>query len=123
MSYAAPPTMAYAAPPPVVATTNAAPAGVVTPTVNKLLDQVRKSVRQHGAVGISGIGRKFRIVDDSGDGHIDAEEFKKAMCELGFKYSDAELTMLYKYFDDNNDGTINYDEFLGAVRPPMSLRR
>merc|ERR1719299_81492 len=45
------------------------------------------------------------------------------MHELGFKYTDAEVDMLYKAFDADGSGSINYDEFLGAVRPPMTLRR
>lgn len=93
------------------------------PHVSRSLDQVKASIRKHGAVGINSIGRKFRIVDDSGDGHIQAPEFAKAMAELGFKFPDTELRELFNVFDDNHDGTINYDEFLGAVRPPMTIKR
>lgn len=95
----------------------------VTPNVSRTLEQVRASVRKHGAVGICTIGRKFRIVDDDMTGYIDPQEFAKAMQELGFNFSDRELQELFRVFDDNNDGLINYEEFLNHVRPPMSIRR
>jgi len=55
--------------------------------VNQLLEQVRLEVRRHGATGIHGIGRKFRICDDDNSGHIDDQEFEKAMRELGFNFN------------------------------------
>lgn len=99
------------------------PSAYVPPNVSRSLEQVRASIRRHGAVGINGIGRKFRIVDDSGDGHIQASEFAKAMSELGFRFPDHEMQALFNVFDDNQDGKINYEEFLGAVRPPMTIKR
>eukprot|EP00811_Abedinium_folium_P033808 NODE_6743_length_1642_cov_20.211221.p1 GENE.NODE_6743_length_1642_cov_20.211221~~NODE_6743_length_1642_cov_20.211221.p1 ORF type:complete len:361 (-),score=143.09 NODE_6743_length_1642_cov_20.211221:462-1544(-) len=100
----------------------ARPAAAVA-QVSSMLEQVRQAVRKHGAVGIAGIGRKFRIVDDDGSGRIDALEFAKVMRELGFKYTDPELNQLMTAFDLNGDGFVDYEEFLQTVRPPMSLRR
>eukprot|EP00811_Abedinium_folium_P034890 NODE_7732_length_1554_cov_7.458304.p1 GENE.NODE_7732_length_1554_cov_7.458304~~NODE_7732_length_1554_cov_7.458304.p1 ORF type:complete len:345 (+),score=123.44 NODE_7732_length_1554_cov_7.458304:84-1118(+) len=97
--------------------------GDLPANVSSLLDPVRASVRKHGAVGIATIGRKFRICDDNGDGTIDPMEFEKAMSELGFRFSPDQLRALYKFFDANADGKIDYEEFLAAVRPPMSIRR
>lgn len=91
--------------------------------VNQLLEQVRMEIRRHGATGIAGIGRKFRICDDDQSGHIDDQEFAKAMRELGFDFREDELNMVFGAFDDNGDGRVNYEEFLQACRPPMSLRR
>jgi len=88
-----------------------------------MLEQVRASIRKHGAVGIRGIGRKFRICDDDGSKCLNMEEFTKAMHELGFNYSDAEVEALMNAFDTSGDQKIDYEEFLSAVRPPMSLRR
>jgi len=129
-TYAAAPPMAYAAaPPPRAAAAKApgAPLGgggaAVTPKVTNMLEQVRQSVRKHGAVGIRGIGRKFRICDDDGSKQLDLEEFTKAMHELGFSYSAAEVQMLMEAFDTGGDMKIDYEEFLQAVRPPMSLKR
>lgn len=33
------------------------------------------------------------------------------------------MPILFSRFDSNHDGTISYDEFLHAVREPMSARR
>lgn len=41
-----------------------------------------------GADTIQGLGRHFRILDDSGDRNIDEREFGKAIREYGFNISD-----------------------------------
>jgi len=134
---AAPPMATYAAAPPAAGPRGAggnatirptrAPmeggAVGVTPKITNMLEQVRQSIRKHGAVGIRGIGRKFRICDDDGSKQLDVEEFTKAMRELGFNYSPAEVEMLMNSFDTSGDMKIDYEEFLTAVRPPMSLKR
>jgi len=98
-------------------------AGSATLGVTGMLDQVRQSIRKHGAVGIRGIGRKFRICDDDGSKALNMDEFSKAMRELGFSYSQTQLETLMQAFDTSGDQKIDYEEFLQAVRPPMSIRR
>jgi len=37
----------------------------------KLIEMIRKKVKARGCRGIAGIGRRFRIHDDSGNGRLD----------------------------------------------------
>ena len=55
-------------------------------------------------------------MDDDNSWSIDMSEFRKAMRDYQLGFSDAEIETLYKKFDINKDGTINYDEFLRSIR-------
>merc|ERR1719379_724147 len=89
---------------------------------NRAMKLIRKEVQKHGATGISGIGRAFRIRDQDHNGHINNEEFAVAIRGLGFNFSDDEMDALFDIFDDDDDGRVNYEEFLDAVRGPMNLK-
>ena len=47
--------------------------------VEAILEKLRSSLKRRGAEGIRGLGRHFKIIDRSGDGHIDAEEFAQLL--------------------------------------------
>ena len=42
---------------------------------------MKNQLKQRGARGIIGLQRKFKIIDDNGDGTLSLSEFKKAMKE------------------------------------------
>ena len=50
-------------------------------TVQMTLNTLKESLAQHGARGIHGLARKFKIMDDDGTGNLNLEEFQKAMKE------------------------------------------
>ena len=94
------------------------------PGVARLLFDLRTQLAAHGARGIVGLGRKFRICDDDGDGRLSVAEFNKALNELGL----AELTAqerraVFSHFDCDSSGFLNYEEFLMNVRGPLSQAR
>lgn len=96
----------------------------VDPGVARLLFDLRTQLAAHGARGIVGLGRKFRICDDDGDGRLSVAEFNKALNELGL----AELTAqerraVFSHFDCDSSGFLNYEEFLMNVRGPLSQAR
>ncbi|KAJ1405514.1 hypothetical protein B484DRAFT_314002, partial [Ochromonadaceae sp. CCMP2298] len=81
-------------------------------------------LKSHGAAGIAGLSRKFRIMDDDESGTLDMPEFVKGMkeckvCDLG----DKALKHLFRFFDKDDSGCISYDEFLVGVRGVLSARR
>jgi Ca2+-binding EF-hand superfamily protein len=43
--------------------------------------------------------------------------------ENGHNLSPSEFERIFKYFDKNNDGKINYDEFLRGLRGELTERR
>ena len=53
----------------------------------KLLSKLREILKCRGAVGIIGLGRNFRIMDDDRSGYLDINEFTKAMNDFGLGFS------------------------------------
>ena len=102
------------------------PKPVLTPEVSEvdtLLEIFRESVKKHGARGIVGIGRKFRIVDDNGNGQIEFSEFTKAISEHALGWTPAQVKLVFDSFDSDKSGGISYEEFLIKIRGQLNERR
>jgi len=93
------------------------------PKVKELMGKLRAELFKRGATGITGLARKFRIIDDSGDGNLDSTEFAKCMKEQKLGLTEPEVQVIFKFFDEDASGTITYDEFLFGVRGEMNTRR
>ncbi|OQR97072.1 calcyphosin-like protein [Achlya hypogyna] len=91
--------------------------------VTDTLAALRQTLYEHGARGIVGLGRKFRIMDDDGSKTLDLQEFKKAIAEHAMDLSEKEITELFAFFDDDNSGNVSYDEFLVGLRGELNERR
>ncbi|XP_053404175.1 calmodulin-A-like [Mercenaria mercenaria] len=61
------------------------------------------------------IKEAFRVFDRNGDGLISATELRLVMTNLGERLSDEEVDDMIREADIDNDGKINYDEFLKIV--------
>jgi Ca2+-binding EF-hand superfamily protein len=63
------------------------------------------------------MGKVFRIMDN-GDGNrkINKEEFYIGLKDLGVTISKREAEILLAYLDTDDDGVVNYDEFLFGIR-------
>jgi hypothetical protein len=69
-----------------------------------ILDSLRVQLKSRGALGICGLARKFKIMDDDESGTLDKDEFTKAMkecdvCDLSKKAIDH----LFRYFGTKTD--------------------
>ena len=56
-------------------------------------------------------------------GTLDIHEFAKGCQESRFQFTDIDIQTLFRAFDKNGDGTIDYDEFLRVVKGPMPPKR
>jgi Ca2+-binding EF-hand superfamily protein len=88
-----------------------------------LLDVLRDSLKSHGARGIAGLSRKFRIADDNGNGQVDLKEFTKVITEHGFNWTSAQIKKVFDHFDSDKSGDISFDEFIFAIRGELNERR
>ncbi|KFP30459.1 Calmodulin, striated muscle [Colius striatus] len=59
-----------------------------------------------------GIREAFRVFDKDGNGYISAAELRHVMTKLGEKLTDEEVDEMIKEADSNNDGQVNYEEFV-----------
>lgn len=88
-----------------------------------LITAFRSSLKAHGASGIFGIARKFKIIDDDSSGQIDISEFTKCIAEHAHDWNANNIKKLFDFFDKDKSGSISYDEFLVSVREKMNERR
>ncbi|KAK7502238.1 hypothetical protein BaRGS_00006602 [Batillaria attramentaria] len=79
---------------------------------------------KNGAAGIKTLGRKFRIMDYNGYRQPDWEEFYVGCRECRMtRMSREELREVFDCFYRDDSGTLDSEEFLAAIRPPMSKIR
>eukprot|EP00606_Chrysophyceae_sp_TOSAG23-5_P000485 GSChrysophyteH2.ASY1.ANO1.382.1 assembled CDS len=91
--------------------------------VPEIMTIVRTALASRGARGIVGLSRKFRTMDDDGNGALSKAEFSKALEEMNVDVSAEELAHLFRFFDKDGSGDIDFEEFLKGVRGPLNERR
>jgi hypothetical protein len=56
------------------------------------------------------------------DGAIGADEVRRIIESRGFYVTQKEAAQVIKKFDDNGDGTVNFREFEGEIRPKSPVK-
>lgn len=84
--------------------------------MDSLLDVFRRKVKERGAKGIIGLGRLFKIMDDNHNHQLELDEFKKAIKDFRLRFDNEDIPLLFKEFDRDRSGSIDYDEFLRTIR-------
>eukprot|EP00003_Mantamonas_plastica_P031793 TRINITY_DN839_c0_g1_i2.p1 TRINITY_DN839_c0_g1~~TRINITY_DN839_c0_g1_i2.p1 ORF type:complete len:334 (-),score=137.09 TRINITY_DN839_c0_g1_i2:402-1403(-) len=85
-----------------------------------LKEKLRAQLKERGTTGIRALGRAFRIIDDNGSSTLERHEFSKALNDFGCYLSPHEVDILFAAFDENHDGSLDYEEFLTSVRGEMN---
>mmetsp|Transcript_32508 Transcript_32508/g.31754 ORF Transcript_32508/g.31754 Transcript_32508/m.31754 type:complete len:127 (+) Transcript_32508:1418-1798(+) len=62
-------------------------------------------------------------MDDNGSGTLDPYEFKKGIKDFQVGIEDKDIDNLFKAFDLNGNGDIDFDEFIRVVVGPMNQFR
>lgn len=75
---------------------------------------------QRGARGIIGLQRVFKNIDDDGSKTLSKQEFEKACKEFKTDIAVDDVGVLFAAFDNNRDGSIQYDEFLRVIRGDLN---
>jgi calcyphosin len=91
--------------------------------IEQVLEQLRANLKKQGATGIFSLGKKFRIADDNSSGTLDLSEVTKVLKELKLSLSSEPVSQVFAHFDKSCDGSIDYTEFLTAVRGELNERR
>lgn len=89
-----------------------------------LVERFKHCILRDGAAGIKRIGLKFRMMDDNESKTLDLEEFLEGCkwCNVP-RLTEDEMKKVFKEFDKDGSGSLCYEEFLAAVRPPMNETR
>lgn len=92
--------------------------------ISIVLEKVRSQIQARGAKTIRGLGRTFRNFDSFDGNHkIDKDEFYSGLCEIQVRITRDEANALMALFDTDNDGCVNFDEFLVGVRVSAIQKR
>lgn len=100
---------------------NAAPVGGLD--ADAVIDGFKAALKARGSHGIVAIGKKFKSMDDNGNGMLCYDEFKKACKEMKLKLSEADTSRIFRVFDADASGFITYDELLVGIRGVLNDRR
>lgn len=73
-----------------------------------------------GARTIRSLGRVFKAMDTNGNRKVDAQEFFVGLNECGCNLTKEETNCLLSHFDTDNDGCVNFDEFLVGIRGQLN---
>ena len=73
--------------------------------------------------GIKGIARIFKAMDDTGDKQLDVDDFRWGFIDYGFNLTQEEAQQLLDHFDRDKNGTVNFDEFLRALKGDLNDAR
>lgn len=111
-SPAYPPRTAF--PTPVVAI----PAGVA-----HIVSKLKAKLRSYGVYGFVGLQRAIRSMDKADKRRISMVDFKVAMRKAESGLTDAEVRMLFDYFNNEHRGSIDTENFITVVRSVLNDRR
>ena len=76
--------------------------------LNEVLQEVRAVFKKHDV----DLREAFKAFDLDGDGVVSTEEFRKGLSTLDMPITKAQAEELIAYFDKDNSGDINADEFI-----------
>jgi len=93
-----------------------APVDAPVYTTEAMLAEIREKIKARGTLGIRGLARMFKILDKNGNKQIDAEEFFWGLKDFGLDISEADSKKVLSAFDKTRNGTVNFTEFLRAIR-------
>ncbi len=91
------------------------------------LDQIKNKVKnQLNARGVDTmvqLQHTFVEFDKDQSGTLNRLEFEDFMAKIGVFLTRQELRTVYDHFDVNQDGQIQYEEFVNTLRADMNERR
>ncbi|XP_036096684.1 calcyphosin isoform X1 [Molossus molossus] len=92
-------------------------------TVDATVERLREQCLSRGASGIQGLARFFRRLDQDRSRSLDARELQQGLADLGLVLDPAEAEGMCRRWDRDGSGKLDLEEFLRALRPPMSQAR
>ncbi|KAG5830688.1 hypothetical protein ANANG_G00313290 [Anguilla anguilla] len=81
---------------------------------------LRDSVRNRAVRTLTGLGKRLRAADASGEGVLGKEEIRRAMQEFHLTLPDKDLDAVWRMLDQNGDGRVDCGEFMRGVMGEMN---
>ncbi|XP_076813809.1 calcyphosin-2-like [Clavelina lepadiformis] len=90
---------------------------------NDVQRYLRNKLRNRSVSVVVGLGRLFRHLDASGDGALSKKELMEALDEFDVSLPQSDFDSVWRVVDENNDGAIDYGEFMRAFIGEMNESR
>ena len=98
--------------------------GIEEGNLHLVLVYARESLLSKGALGIRCLSRVFREMGSfDGNCKVDRDEFVVGLRECGANLSSEQLGLLFACYDVEQDGMLDFSEFLKGIRGSMNPRR
>ncbi|KAL4435085.1 hypothetical protein ABPG74_003578 [Tetrahymena malaccensis] len=92
--------------------------------LQNLINRVRSALLSRNQNTIRGLARAFRQLDSyDRNNKVDRDEFFIVLKENGVSLTKQEQYVLHQCFDRNNEGTVDFDEFLCVIRGELNEQR
>ena len=78
---------------------------------------------ERSAGGIRGVSRIFKAMDHNGNGLLDVDDFRWGLMDYGISISKEEAVLVLKHFDRDNNGSVDFNEFLRSIRGELNAAR
>ncbi|VDI37019.1 Hypothetical predicted protein [Mytilus galloprovincialis] len=88
-----------------------------------ILIDLRAKILERGPNGIKCISRIFRHMNVGHSERLSLKKFSDSLKAFGLSLPESSVEELFKYIDKNGKNEILFEEFLQALRPPMSQTR
>ncbi len=88
-----------------------------------LVQDIREQCVRKGLGSIKGLGVLFRGLDTDFSNSICFREFVRGLHRYGINIDRKDLDMVFRHFDQNHNGQVDFAEFLLQLRPPMKQCR
>mmetsp|Transcript_26234 Transcript_26234/g.36534 ORF Transcript_26234/g.36534 Transcript_26234/m.36534 type:complete len:506 (-) Transcript_26234:273-1790(-) len=90
-------------------------------TYDEIIADLKFQIARRG--GINGISRCFQVNDSNKNGLFENEEFELVLSRAGIFLKKQEMNALFKKFDKDKSGKLDYSEFLRGLQGNLSGRR
>lgn len=88
-----------------------------------IIDGLRRRMKQNGTESMKAVERFYKEIDKDGNGRLSIEEFETGLMEHNILRSRAECDAIFRFFDVDQSGFIDYNEFMTVVKGELSERR
>jgi len=72
---------------------------------------------------VRGLSKIFKAMDSSGNNKLECEEFRNGLGEFGIDITSEDAQALMKRLDSNHDGSVDFQEFLRALKGDLNAAR
>ena len=92
-------------------------------STDEIIEIIRDNIKSKGIRCLIALENNFRTLDEDNSQTIDFPSFKKTSIDFKFDLSEENLQNLFFFFDKEEKGRIDYDEFIRIIRGQMSKSR